>query len=52
MSQQENAGRTNQVVEIKDLTVEEPAQDEVKGGVGTLQKVGCGTLILPVTNSY
>ena len=33
MSRQGNPGPTNQAVEIEDLTVEEFAQDAVKGGV-------------------
>ncbi len=32
MNQQENQKPTNPVVEIEDLTVEESAQQEVKGG--------------------
>ncbi len=33
MSQQENQKPTNPVVEVEDLTVEESAQREVKGGL-------------------
>jgi len=32
MNYQENPERTNQTIEVEDLTVEESAQQEVKGG--------------------
>ena len=52
MSQQENQERTNQAIEIEDLTVEESGQDEVTGGANNLTKVGVGTLILANANTY
>ena len=52
MSQQDNQERTNQAIKIEDVTVEESRQDEVKGGDGGIQKVGCGHLILPNGGNY
>jgi len=47
MNQQENPVRTNQAVEVEDLTVEESAQQEVKGGsqcTNNLKQIGLASL--------
>ena len=43
-----NAEQKNQPTLVDDLQVAETDAEEVKGG---LSKVGCGTLILPTSNT-
>jgi len=43
-----NAEQKNQQTLVNDLQVDETDAEEVKGG---LSKVGCGTLIIPTSNT-
>ena len=46
MNQQDNREPVNEAIEVEDLTIEESAQNEVKGGTGAsannLKQIGLG----------
>jgi len=52
MNHQENPERTNQAIEVEDLTVEESAQHEVKGGLATNNLKQMSLASLSVTGTY
>jgi hypothetical protein len=51
MNQQENPEQKTLAVEVEDLTVEESAQQEVKGGTKGIQTVYTGSITLTTTTT-